>query len=142
VSLLEDDERKRPDLFLWNGPIPREGLEQRLAFLRITAPDDLVAFWLRTGGGDIFETETLLAPMGPPLHEVLDVASATADGKKKGLPEGCPVFHVGLGMSFVDRDGRFVHRGPKGQIGVYSSLQEWYRVAIHAQYQDRYGLGK
>jgi hypothetical protein len=63
-SLLQQDQGLRPLLFVWNGPISAERLDTWLGERGLEIPDDLVEFWRETGGGDLFESETILGPFG------------------------------------------------------------------------------
>jgi hypothetical protein len=64
MVLLEDSERV-PDVFLGFGAIPQSELSDWLNHHSLVLPSDLVESWQLTGGGDVFESETILRPSVP-----------------------------------------------------------------------------
>ena len=64
MVLLEDSERV-PDVFLGFGAIPQSELSDWLKRHSLVLPSDLVELWQLTGGGDVFESETILRPSVP-----------------------------------------------------------------------------
>lgn len=144
ASSLTDDARVRPDLFSWNGRMDRTELESWLATNKwiISCPRDLLAFWQETGGGDVFETEAILGPLGDPQMGD-DLAAVNHEMKERGMPERFLVFHVGLLTSAVDMpSGNYVELAPEGfrVVRRFASLEEWYRSTLRAEYGQRYGL--
>jgi hypothetical protein len=142
MSLLLEDARTRPELFAWYGAIRTDDLDQWLHKRELPIPQDLTALWRDTGGGDIFETETLLAPFGDP-DKGDDVDGVNAMERSKGLPEGYLLFHTGLRQSAVRlSDGRYITFRP-GSFEVemeFPSLEAWYEGLIRNEYAARYGL--
>jgi hypothetical protein len=64
-------------------------------------PSDLLNFWQETGGGDAFESETVLGPLSDPnLGD--DIALVNREFRSRGMPERVVVYHTGLLMSAVD----------------------------------------
>ena len=61
MVLLEDFERV-PDVFFGFGAIPESELNDWLKCHALVLPSDLLKFWQLTGGGDVFESETILRP--------------------------------------------------------------------------------
>ena len=144
TSILTDDARARPDLFIWNGRMERTQLESWLASNKwiVSCPRDLLTFWQETGGGDIFESETILGPLGDP--EMGDeLAAVNRAMKERGMPESFLVFHVGLVTSAVYMpSGNYVELASEGfrVVRRFASLDEWYRSTLRAEYAQRYGL--
>ena len=141
---LMDDAHARPDLFNWNGRMESAEFESWLACNKWIAscPGDLLAFWQETGGGDVFETETILGPLGDPeMGDNLEVVNG--EMKELGMPKRFFVFHVGFIVSGVDMlSGDYVELAPE-QFSVvrrFASLDEWYRSTLRAEYGQRYGL--
>ena len=105
ASALMDDATLRPDLFRWNGRMDPASLQAWLAgndWLG-PCPSDLVVFWQETGGGDVFETETILGPLSDPQMGD-DVTSVNRAMRSRGVPARFLVFHTGLLVSAVDTD--------------------------------------
>lgn len=141
MSLLEDAKR-RPELFAWEGPVSSSKLAALLAEQGWSLPEDLIAFWERTGGGEVFESESLLGPCG-------DVAlgdnlfSYNEELRARGLPEGYVVFHMGMTVSAVrQKDGRYVELDFEDfrERAEFASLEDWYLRIVRAEYAERYGL--
>ncbi len=138
------DARVRPELFRWNGPVGparlrawlrQNGLEHR-------CPLDLVAFWEETGGGDVFESETILGPFGEPEmgDEVVTTNRAMHAG---GMPLQFLVFHTDLLISAVDMSaGDYVALSPSDfrVLQRFSSFDDWYATTLRTEYAARYGL--
>ncbi len=61
ASILKDAEL-RPELFSWFGAIDRKEIDEWLHSNSLMAPEDLKEFWSETGGGDIYESETIFRP--------------------------------------------------------------------------------
>ncbi|MBI5161262.1 MAG: hypothetical protein HY996_07605 [Micrococcales bacterium] len=141
---MTDDARARPDLFKWNGRMDQTELESWLASNKWigSCPRDLLKFWQETGGGDVFETETILGPLGdPPMGD--DLAAVNREMRERGMPERFLVFHVGLLTTAVDTaSGDYVELTPElfRVVRRFASLEEWYRATLRAEYGQRYGL--
>ena len=136
LQVLEDAKRK-PLLFVWNGPQDRSAVHNRLVAGGWKVPDDLLAFWMETGGGDVFETEEILCPTREEFDSMMETLQA------RGLSTRWLVFHVGLGVSAV--------RQPSGDIVVldstsltpletYATFDAWYCGYVRREYGARYGL--
>jgi len=143
-SSLTDDARVRPDLFIWNGRMDRTEFELWLASNMWigSCPRDLLTFWQETGGGDVFETETILGPLSDPQMGD-DLVAVNREMKDRGMPERFLVFHVGLLISAVDKaSGDYVELAPEEfrVVRRFRSLEEWYRATLRAEYSQRYGL--
>jgi hypothetical protein len=105
-------------------------------------PSDLLGFWHETGGGDIFETETILGPLSDPQMGD-DIASVNREMRSRGMQERFVVYHIGLLMSAVDTlTGDYVELAPSDfqVLRRFASLDEWYRGTLRAEYGERYGL--
>ena len=141
---LIDDARMRPDLFNWNGRMDSSELMSWLARNKWIGPcpEDLLTFWEETGGGDVFETETILGPLGDPqLGD--DIASVNREMKARGMPARFVIYHIGLLTSAVDTEsGDYVELATEGfqVLRRFASLDEWYRCTIRAEYGPRYGI--
>ena len=143
IDLLEKDRAKRPDLFWLVGPIPAEQLHAWLMQHSLGVPDDLKQLWSQTGGGEMFETETLLSPFGRAGFGA-DVMGVNQFHRQKGMPTGLLIIHEGLGgLTAIDTaSDKYVSVQP-GSYEVrktFGSLADWYANFIRPEYASRYGL--
>ena len=144
ASSMIEDARIRPDLFHWNGRMDPASFQAWLARNRWLGqcPADLLAFWKDTGGGDVFESETILGPLGDPqLGD--DIVAVNREMHSRGMPETFVVFHIGMLVSAVDTaSGVYVELAPADfhVLRQFVSLEEWYRATLRAEYRQRYNL--
>jgi len=143
--MLYNDAQGRPDLFNWLGRMNAAELESWLARNEWigACPDDLKTLWQKTGGGELFETETILGPLGDPqLGD--DITAVNRGMRERGMPEQFVVFHLGLLTSAVDTlTADYVELAPDDDFRVlrrFASLDEWYRSTLRAEYGCRYAL--
>ncbi len=132
----------RPTLFWWAGAPDPDRLRAAVAALGADVPPDLLAFWSETGGGEMFESEDLLSPLGS-TDLLGGVAEQTAWHRTLGLPPGL-LFHEG-GARFCSAvrstDGRYVTlRRDYVVAEAFGSFDEWFRVVLLSEYAERYGL--
>lgn len=141
--LIYQDAKLRPSLFFWNGGIEPERLENWLKERQLEIPRDLHEFWMMTGGGDIFESETILGPFGDSAMQD-DVDSVNQIYHHKGLPMNYLIIHVGLGgltaVSLLDQQYVSLDEEHYQEFNRYKNLEDWCRYLIRAEYADRYGL--
>jgi hypothetical protein len=143
-SLLRNDQVKRPDLFHFRGAIPSSELNAWINERQYVVPSDLKQFWHEMGGGDLFESETILSPFGQ-SDLADDVDTVNRFHKEKGMPGNWIVFHIGLGgLSVVQvPSGLYasVREGPYYEVQqTFTSFADWYADLIHREYASRYGL--
>jgi hypothetical protein len=140
-SMIQDAQA-RPKLFFWKGPLDEVRLKEYVDQHGWSVPKDLFDLWLKTGGGEIFESETLLGPWRDP--EMGDEVSAlNEEFYSRGLPRKYLVFHTGMATSAARlSDGKYVQLDPDSfsEVEVYSSLEDWYRRLLRTEYAERYGL--
>ena len=137
------DAMSRPDLFVWNGPIEGRQLRRWLSENALNLPEDLVAFLELTGGGDLFESETILGPYGD-VELGDDLIGANISLRSEGMPAGYVVFHRGMDLSAIrSLDHKYVaFTAPDfHEKAVFSSLEAWYVESLREEYGERYGLG-
>jgi hypothetical protein len=141
LQILKDAE-VRPDLFWWRGAIPRAELSAWIAEQGIRLGAELEQLLEQTGGGDMFESETILSPMAG--EETGDrAADANAFHHERGLAAELWLFHVGMSFSAIDqRTGRIVTLDLRGYATMdeYETLSDWYARFIRDEYGDYYGL--
>ena len=116
-----------------------------LAALPLRAHSDSVDLWRRTGGGDIFESETLLGPLASVESD--DLLKMNEYYWSRGLPDGLLIFHVGVcvSASSVDQKRR-QHRLVTLSSDSYrvsrsfDCLNDWYQSVLRSEYASRYRL--
>jgi hypothetical protein len=147
LTILKDAEA-RSDLFHWFGAIERDEIESWMRTGQFSVPSELVELWSLTGGGDLFESETIFRPTSIRSSMPYFVAgsdpvdSANEQRVRNGMPKSYLAFHDGLFLSAIRLyDQRVVTLTPKGQeTGEFSSLDEWYLRTLRAEFSRRYGL--
>lgn len=139
---MRRDLELKPLLFFWEGAVDRQRLKQLLDEKGWGLPMDLFNLLASTGGGEIFESETILGPFREAdLGDNLFTFNEELRGR--GLPEGYVVFHTGMAVSAVRlTDGRYVEFGLDNfeKREEFASLEDWYLRLIRAEYAERYGL--
>ncbi len=141
-NLIFSDANRRPDLFVWNGAIATEWLQNWLQRHHWQVPEDLFVFWQKTGGGDIYESETILGPLG---DNVLgdNLGEVNEHLRAQGMADRYVVFYRGLGGLAAVRltDGQYVQLAEESfaELSEYASFEEWYR-RLREEYAERYGL--
>jgi hypothetical protein len=139
-----EDSSLRPELFIWNGPIESDRLAAwlRRHGLDTSCPKDLQFLWQVTGGGDIFESETLLGPFGN-VQTGDDVIHANEFLRRQGLPGRFLVFFVGLSYGAIDTvSGDYVELESENfrVRRHFRSLDDWYVNTARADFGRKYGL--
>jgi hypothetical protein len=140
---MKQDSIRRPELFAWNGPIAVADLDDWLNIRHLRVPDDLRELWQETGGGEMFESESILAPFG---SEELgdDVDGVNRLHRDRGLPSGYLIFHVsGVGVSAVRLANQcfvLIDEDDYAERAEFESLEDWYDSMIRAEYVQTYGL--
>lgn len=141
IDLILQDSKFRPDLFCWRGSIPLSEIEEWEREKTITVPEDIKRLWSIKGGGDLFESETILQPVVGTEDDLVLPRSKWLWGK--GLDSDYYVFHEGLYVSVFRRSGNSLcslNSRDFGQVGTFRTLDEWYLSTLRAEYADRYGL--
>ena len=142
-TLLQDDRAKRPNLFLFRGSIPSVELDAWLSEHQLAVTNDLKQFWQEAGGGELFETETILSPCGRG-GSVDDVRTVNEFHRQRGMPADWMIFHMGLGgLSVVQSPfGTYasVREGSYEVQQTFESLADWYANLIRREYASRYNL--
>lgn len=146
LAILEDADRW-PHLFQWFGAIPSNELECWLHRNRLLLSSELVELWRMTGGGDIFESETILRPTVSSAPNVGfvgdDIEGINASYFAKVNPQELYIFHQGSFLSAVRlSDQKFAALTVGGVVErLFDSLDEWYLKTLRAEFGSRYGLG-
>ncbi len=146
LAILQDAQRV-PRIFCDFGAIPPEELREWLRHNALQLPADLIEFWELTGGGDIFDCETIYRPTVPSIpnscfvHD--DIESINAGHTAKGKPSEFYIFHdTGSEFSAVRlHDQKFVTLSSNYIVrNSFDSLDEWYIRTLRDEYGEMYGL--
>ena len=147
MLILLQDAQKVPRIFSPFGAIPSAEIQDWLRRTGLVLPSDLIELWQQTGGGDVFESETILRPtVVSTLNSCLvedDIEGINAAYAEEGKSGDLYVFHRGLFPSAVRlSDQRFVTLTEGGFTvkDSFASFDEWYVRTLRAEYGERYGL--
>jgi hypothetical protein len=147
MLILLQDAQKVPRIFTPFGAIPSAEIQDWLRRTGLVLPSDLIELWQQTGGGDVFESETIFRPTVPSApnacfveDDIEGINSAYAEEGKSG---DLYVFHRGLFLSSVRlSDQRFATLTEGGYTvkDSFASFDEWYVRTLRVEYGARYGL--
>ena len=140
IDLIIKDSELRPSLFSWRGELPLSEIEKWEYEQLVAVPQDIKQLWNIKGGGDLFETETILQPFGAKEDDL--VLPRSEWFWKKGLDSDRYVFHEGLYVSTFRRSDNLLcslDSSNFSEVGSFRTLDEWY-LSLRAEYGDRYGL--
>jgi hypothetical protein len=147
MLILLQDAQKVPRIFFPFGAIPAAELQDWLRRTRLVLPSDLIELWQLTGGGDVFETETIFRPTVPSTPNSCfvedDIEGRNTAYAEEGKSGDLYVFQQGAFLSAVRlSDQRFVTLTEGGHTikDFFDSLDEWYIRTLRAEYGERYGL--
>ena len=147
MFLLLQDAQMVPLTFSPFGAIPAVELERWLEHADMLLPSDLIQFWQLTGGGDVFESETIFRPTvsSPPNSCFVedDIEGRNAALTENGKSDNLYVFQEGVFLSAIRlSDQRFVTVTTGGYVvqDSFDSLDEWYIQTLRAEFGEKYGL--
>ena len=128
-------------------PIPVTKLQNWLRRTRLVLPPDLIQLWQLTGGGNVFESETIFLPTVPSTPNSCfsedDIEGRNSAYTEKGKSGDLYVFQEWVFLSAVRlSDQRFVTLSEDDYAikDSFDSLDEWYVRTLRANYGERYGL--
>lgn len=137
-----NDAKQRPKLFMWYGQPPPAQFETWLREYRQSFPADLIEFWRLTGGGDVFESESILGPLSVPEWGD-SLADYNNQLQTEGLPPDLIAIHVGVDVTAIDRKTLqyvVLDRRSFKETTRYDSFDDWYMKAIRAEHAPMYGI--
>lgn len=129
------------------GPIPAAELNDWLQRTGLALPPDLIEFWRLTGGGDIFDTETVLRPTVPTppnacfVDDDIEGFNAVAEGQ--GKPLALYLFGGSCLRSAIRLSDQKYVTLKDGQYTVdqvFDSFDEWYVRVLREEFAAQYGL--
>jgi hypothetical protein len=146
MFILLQDAKHVPGVLHEFGAIPTAELREWLRQNALALPPDLIELWEVTGGGDIFDSETVFRPTVPSNPNTCfvrdDIEGWNAAHAAKGKPSGLYVFQQGAFLSAIRlSDQRFVTLTRDYTIeDSFGSLDDWYVRTLRAEFGERYGL--
>lgn len=141
-DVIINDSKLRPDLFLWNGALDAEFLDEWLEERDLQLPEDMLEFWKLTGGGNVFESEDLLGPLGAPEFGI-DFDATNEWLKNAGMPDEYIAFSSGsfLGaLRLSDQKYLLLDSIVFDVLAEYDSLDEWYQNTIRKEFAQQYDM--
>ena len=86
------------------GAIEKQFLQRKLDTYSFQFPEELIQFWIEYGGGDLFETETILSPIPSDNEFIYDIEEINAFRYENGLDTKYLVFEEnGCEMAAFDK---------------------------------------
>ena len=146
LILLQDTQRV-PRVFSPFGARPPAELRDWLLRNAFALPPDLIDLWQLTGGGDIFESETIFRPTVASVPNRCfvedEIEGRNAEHTARGKPSELYIFQEGAFLSAVRlSDQKFVTLADGYSVrNSFDSLDEWYVRTLRAEFGERYGLG-
>ncbi len=129
IDIIKSDIKKYPTILFPFGRIGAAELKKELNNYNFKFPSELVDIWSEFGGGDFFQTETILYPyQNEHIDNIVDVNNFLI---KEGMPVKYFAFHIGRGevTAFLKEDNnRIVNlkRDSWQETYHYSSFKDWF----------------
>ena len=142
IDLILHDSAARPGVFFWFGALPASQIEDWERENSICVPADLKTLWSLKGGGDLFESETILQPFGSAEYDLID--PVTQVYRERGLSDEFRMFQTGCVESvFRISDGALfslVNPDENCQMIQHADLEQWYKSTIRKLFAGKYDL--
>ena len=141
INLIVCDSQRHSDAFFWRGSLSLSAIEDWERQQSLCAPRDLKQLWTLKGGGDLFESETILQPFGGDDYDLIESVSCVFWGK--GLSTDYCIFHTGIvDSAFRKSDGALFSLGSseQKQMSQFRDLDEWYLRTLRSVFAEKYGL--
>ena len=141
IDQILKDASERPQIFVWRGPLDLEKVNAWLSHNQVNIPPDLKELWIVTGGGDIFESETLLSPLE--TDPSYDIEAVNRFHWQSGLDKSLLIFHVGTWISAVRNEPPHFVSFSLGDVEKkmeFKDFDAWYRQTVRREFAQRYGL--
>ena len=146
MLIFLQDAQSVPGVFHPFGAIPKAELREWLRHNALVLPSDLIELWEATGGGDIFDSETIFRPTVPSIPNTCfvedDIEGRNATHAAEGKPSGFYIFQQGVFLSAIRlSDQKFVTLTENYAIeNSFGSFDDWYVRTLRAEFGARYGL--
>ena len=147
MLLLIQDAQRVPSIFCAFGAITATQLDHWLRKNALVFPSDLIELWQETGGGDVFESETILRPTVSSVPSAAfvddDIEDRNAAHSGHGKPSQFYISQEGTFLSAVRLLDQKCVTLTSGYLvkGCFDSFDEWYVRTLRAEFGKRYGLG-
>lgn len=92
TETLQKELKVNPNIFVPYGRINKRILKNELQKYHFNFPKELIKFWINYGGGDLFETETILSPIPSEKEFVYDIKKINNFRHENGLSDKYIVF--------------------------------------------------
>jgi hypothetical protein len=146
MLILLQDAQRVSGMFYSFGAIPTTELREWLRQNALVVPSDLLELWEVTGGGDIFDSETVFRPTVPSLPNACfahdDIEGRNAAHAAAGKPSGLFIFQQGTFLSAIRlSDQKFVTLTKDYAVeNSFDCLDDWYIGTLRVEFGERYGL--
>ena len=146
MLILLQDAQSVPGVFYPFGAIPTAELREWLRRNALVLPSDLIELWEATGGGDIFDSETIFRPTVPSIPNICfvadDIEGRNAAHAAEGKPSGFYIFQQGAFLSAIRlSDQKFVTLTENYAIeNSFGAFDDWYVQTLRTEFGARYGL--
>ena len=141
IDQILKDAIEQPRLFLWCGALDETKINEWIPPNRVQVPLDLRKLWSVTGGGEMFETETLLSPFASDPD--YDINMRNEFYWKSGVDKTLLVFHIGTWISAIrDNTPHFISfkENEMENKMQFESIDAWYCQTLRKEYANRYDL--
>lgn len=140
TSTLLRDAQQYPHLFRWNGALTRSLICKWSQAKSLQLPQELIELWVTVGGGDLFESETILQPY---IDGDGNIDEENNYLSSSGFPSSMFAFHVGFVISAIQQPSGTIVAVDLSNFVVKSRFQrldDWYVSLIRNEFSDRYGI--
>jgi len=93
MTQLKKEIKQNPRILSAYGALNKQLVISELAKYNFKFPTELVQFWIEYGGGDFFQTETILSPIHSDNEFIYDIIEINDFLHQKGLNENYIVFN-------------------------------------------------
>ena len=141
IEQLLKDASEHPRIFIWRGPLDSRKIDTWSSPNRVEIPMGLRQLWTVTGGGDIFESETILSPLTKDPE--FDIEAVNEFYWEQGVEKKLLIFHVGAWLSAVrNASPCYVSFNTENFAtrAEFGDFDAWYVEGMREEYAQRYGL--
>jgi len=104
LELIHEQQKTNPSLLFAYGKIEETKLANELQKINYKFPNELIGFWKEFGGGDLFETETILSPFPIANEFIYDIQTINQFHYSIGLDKNYIIFQEnGSQMTAFDK---------------------------------------